>query len=95
MELKIGMELDSTEAIKWAVAEGLGTSVVSKHAVVRETKVGVLCTPKIERLTLPRTLHIVYHGQRHLPPAARAFLDMLRSKGTVTSLSKAGRSHTL
>lgn len=80
IETKVEMELDSTEAIKWAVAEGLGVSVVSKHAVERETKVGLLSKQRIDGLRLHRPLHIVYHGQRHLPPAARAFLDLLRPK---------------
>ncbi|MFQ5852351.1 MAG: selenium metabolism-associated LysR family transcriptional regulator [Candidatus Binatia bacterium] len=79
-EIKIGMELDSTEAIKWAVAEGLGVSVVSKHAVTRETKVGLLSMRRISGLPLRRPLHIVYHIRRQLPPAARAFLELLRTK---------------
>jgi DNA-binding transcriptional LysR family regulator len=95
IQAKIGMELGGTEAIKQAVTEGLGISVVSKHAVVRETKLGLLSMRRIHGLPLFRPLFIVYHGQRLLPPAARAFLDLLRSKGTATSLSKAGRSHTL
>ncbi len=80
VEIKVGMELDSTEAIKWAVAEGLGVSVVSKHAVRREVKGGLLSMGRIQGLRLHRPLHIVTHGQRHLPPAARAFLELLRAK---------------
>lgn len=79
-EIKIGMELDSTEAIKWAVVEGLGVSVVSKHAVSRETKLGVLSMRRIYGLPLYRPLLIVYHSQRVLPLAARAFSELLQSK---------------
>ena len=78
MEIKIGMELDSTEAIKWAVAEGLGLSVVSKHAAAKETKAGLLSMRRIHGFPLHRPLHIVTHTQRLLPPAARAFLELLR-----------------
>lgn len=80
IEINIGMELDSTEAIKWAVAEGLGVSVVSKHAVTRETKAGLLSTRRIHGLSLYRPLFIVYHSQRLLPPAVRAFLELLKPK---------------
>lgn len=80
VEIEIGMELDSTEAIKWAVTEGLGVSVVSKYAVKKEVKVSLLSMKRIQGLRLHRPLHIVYHGQRHLPPAARAFLELLRAK---------------
>ena len=80
IQLKIGMELDSTEAIKWAVVEGLGVSVVSKHAVSRETKLGVLSMRRIYGLPLYRPLLIVYHSQRVLPLAARAFSELLQRK---------------
>jgi len=80
IEMRIAMELDSTEAIKWAVAEGLGVSVVSKHAVAKEAKQGILLTRRISGLPLHRPLLIVYHSQRLLPPAARAFLELLRSQ---------------
>lgn len=84
-EMQVGMELDSTEAIKWAVAEGLGVSVVSKHAVAREAKTGVLAMRKLHGPPLYRPFFIVYHAKRHLPPAARAFLEMLQSKKAVLS----------
>ena len=76
--IKIGMELGSTEAIKQAVAEGVGISVVSKYAVARETKLGLLSMSRIHGLPFFRPLFIVYHGQRLLPPAARAFLGLLQ-----------------
>jgi DNA-binding transcriptional LysR family regulator len=76
--IEIGMELDSIEAIKWAVAEGLGVSVISKHAVTREVNVGLLSMRTIHDLALSRPFYLVYHSQRLLPPAARAFLELLQ-----------------
>jgi DNA-binding transcriptional LysR family regulator len=76
--IAIGMELDSIEAIKWAVAEGLGVSVISKHAVTREVNIGLLSMRTIHDLPLSRPFYLVYHSQRMLPPAARAFLELLQ-----------------
>jgi DNA-binding transcriptional LysR family regulator len=81
--IKIGMELDSIEAIKWAVAEGLGVSVISKHAVMREAQIGLLAMRTIHDLPLSRLFYLVYHAQRALPPAARAFLALLQSAPAV------------
>jgi DNA-binding transcriptional LysR family regulator len=84
VKVEVGMELESTEAIKWAVAEGLGMSVVSKHAVTREIKTGLLSMRRIHGLRLHRPLLIVYHSQRLLPPAARAFLELLERRETAS-----------
>ncbi len=77
--IKIGMELGSTEAIKQAVAKGIGVSVASKFAVAREAKLGLLSMRRIHGLPFFRPLFIVYHGQRQLPPAARAFLELIQT----------------
>jgi DNA-binding transcriptional LysR family regulator len=79
-QIKIAMELGSTEAIKQAVAKGPGVAVVSKHAVAQETKLGLLSMRRIQGLPLFRSLFIVYHAQRLLPAAARAFLGLLQPK---------------
>jgi len=76
--IAIGMELDSIEAIKWAVAEGLGVSVISKYAVTREVNIGLLSMRTIHDLPLSRPFYLVCHSQRMLPPAARAFLELLQ-----------------
>jgi DNA-binding transcriptional LysR family regulator len=72
------MELDSTEASRWAVAEGLGIAVVSKHAAAREVASGLLAVRSIHDLALHRPLYILYHARRSLPPAARPFFALLR-----------------
>ena len=75
----IGMELDNTQAIKWAVAEGLGISLIPKHAVMEELKTRLLSIKRIEGVELHCPLNIIFHPKRKVSPAGRAFVDLVRS----------------
>lgn len=74
----VRMELGSNEAIKQAVAGGLGLSIVSRHSLhrlpVEEDEVAVL---PVEGFPLVTQWQLVYLGKKQLPPAARAFLSNL------------------
>lgn len=71
----VAMELGSTEAIKQAVAAGLGVSIVSAAAVVQELALGRLVVPEIAGLQVERTLTLLRVAGRPASRAARAFLD--------------------
>lgn len=82
---KVRLELGSNEAIKEAVAGGLGLGVISSHALhgrAREHGVAVL---PVEGFPLPSQWHIVHPAARSLSPIATAFkaqlLRQLRSEG--------------
>jgi len=77
---KVQMELDSTQAIKWAVAEGVGISLVPKHSVLQELKSGLLRIATIKGHKMSCPLNIVTHPQRKLSPIARAFLEIISSQ---------------
>ncbi len=79
IEIKRPLELGNTEAIKRAVAEGLGISFVSRHTITHELKAGLLCKIKVDGLTLKRQLNVIYHKDKRLPHVARAFLDLLHA----------------
>jgi DNA-binding transcriptional LysR family regulator len=74
----VRMELGSNEAIKQAVAGGLGLSIVSRHSLhrlpVEEDEVSIL---PVEGFPLLTQWQLVYLGKKRLPPAARAFLSEL------------------
>jgi DNA-binding transcriptional LysR family regulator len=69
------MELGSTEAIREAVAVGLGVALVSRHAVLgRDRRIAAV------RLAGPRwtrDLLIVWRAGTPLGPAAAALRDLL------------------
>lgn len=78
--LNVRMELGSNEAIKHAVAAGLGMSIVSRHSLHRqplaEDEVALL---EVDGFPLHSQWQLVYLQQKRLPRAALAFLEVLKA----------------
>ena len=79
--LNISMELSSNEALKQAVANNMGLSVLSKYCVARECERGELVELNVKGFPLMERWYIVYPKGRHMPPAANAFLRFLLEEG--------------
>lgn len=77
-ELKVVAEMNSTEAIKYAVREGLGVSVVSSLSVEDYLELGLIQTFAIEGLDLERAFYMVTHKNRPLSPCVTAFREYIR-----------------
>lgn len=78
LEIHPTMELESNEAIKSAVADGIGIGIMAQAAVARDLAAGRLAgRPLREPLGLEFAL--VYHRDRALSPALGAFLELLPS----------------
>ncbi len=71
--LKTRMELSSNEAIRQAVAVGLGLGVVSLHTLELELQVGRLVILDVEGFPLIRHWYLVWRRDKWLPPVAEAF----------------------
>lgn len=71
------MVFDSQEAIKQAVRQGLGVSVLSHYVIEDYVKFGWLHVRKSADLWLDREFHLVFHPRRVLSPAIIAFRDFL------------------
>jgi DNA-binding transcriptional LysR family regulator len=69
------MELGSNEAIKHAVAAGLGVAVLSRHTLAPDPARDGLAVLDVRGFPLKRTWYFVYPAARRLPVVARAFLD--------------------
>jgi DNA-binding transcriptional LysR family regulator len=78
MPLKIGMVLGHIEAIKQAVAAGLGVSVLSEAAVRREVRYGTLAILDVEQFPIQRRWYIARLVQLPLSAHAAAFIEFLR-----------------
>lgn len=76
-EMTVALELGSNEAIREAVARGLGVAVLSRHVVRREVEAGRLAALQVTGLALTRPIFAVWDRRRPLPIAARLFLDLL------------------
>lgn len=72
------MELGHTEAIKNAVAAGLGVSILSRMTVVRDVADGRLTILPIAAGRIRRHLLAVQRSPGFLAPATRAFLEQIQ-----------------
>ena len=81
-KLRVAMELDSTEAIKAAVEEGLGVGFVSTRAIRKELKLGTLREADVKDLIIRRDFSVVSKRGPELDGLAAAFLQYLRATFT-------------
>lgn len=77
--LRVTMELGSAAAIKEAVIEGLGVSVLSRASIRREVKAGLIKEVRLRGFNLERQFYQVTHRQRTLSAVAKAFVQSLKS----------------
>lgn len=77
-DLQVVVRLGSNEAIKIAVAAGLGISFVPAISVRRELEQGELRAVEISGLEIGREFFLVNRTGRELSPAASAFARMVR-----------------
>ena len=75
--LKVGMVLGHVEAIKHAVAAGLGVSVLSALAVKREAQYGILSILDVEMFPIQRRWYIARLSERPLTANVDAFIKFL------------------
>lgn len=75
--LKVVAQMNSTEAIKHAVSEGLGVSVVSSLSVQDYLGLGLIQAFTIEGLDLERAFYLVTYRNRPLSPGAVAFREYI------------------
>ena len=89
------MELESNEAIKSAVADGLGVAIMAHAAVSQELATGRLAGRRL-REPLSLDFALVYHTDRVLSPVLAAFLAAIpvgnRARRSFTSRREPPRS---
>ena len=74
---EVALILSTTEAIKRAVAAGLGLAVVSRLCVGLELAGGLLVEVSVRDLKLRRPLHELTLRGRQPSPSTRAFMALL------------------
>jgi LysR family transcriptional regulator, transcriptional activator of the cysJI operon len=72
-QLRVTMDLDSTEAIVAGVEAGLGVGFVPERAIAKELRLGTLATVRIEDLEVQRDLTFIRRAGPALEGAAAAF----------------------
>jgi len=76
-QLNIAMLLGSTEAIKTAVENGLGISIISGWAVQKEVKFGVLRALSFKDIRFKRDFSLVYQKKSFRTQPAEKFIELL------------------
>jgi LysR family transcriptional regulator, low CO2-responsive transcriptional regulator len=77
LSVKMRLELGSNEAIKQAVASGLGLSVLSRHTLMPEASNPELAILDVEGFPISRQWYVVYLSGKQLSVVANTFLDYL------------------
>jgi DNA-binding transcriptional LysR family regulator len=74
----VRMQLGSNEAIKHAVAAGLGCAVLSRHTIGRAPERDGLAVLPVEHFPIRRSWYLVRREGRPETPVTRAFLEYVR-----------------
>jgi LysR family transcriptional regulator, low CO2-responsive transcriptional regulator len=81
ISIRVRLELGSNEAIKQAVAGGLGISVLSRHCMALEGEGGQIALLNVENFPIQRHWNIVHPKGKNLSVVARTFFKYLQSDG--------------
>ncbi len=73
LQIRQGMEMTRTEAIKQAVRAGMGLSIVSTHTIELEVETRRLVVLDVEEFPIIRRWYLVYRKGKRLSPVAEAF----------------------
>lgn len=75
--IKVLLELGSTEAVKKAVEENLGISIVMDSSVTRELKQGTLKNIELSGVKLRKRINVVHLKGKYFSPAFSRFVEFI------------------
>jgi DNA-binding transcriptional LysR family regulator len=76
---RVRLELGSNEAIKQAVAAGMGLGLVSRHALAARPAGEGLAVLNVQRFPVPSAWSVLWPAGKRLTPVAQAFVTHLKS----------------
>jgi DNA-binding transcriptional LysR family regulator len=77
ISVQVRLELGSNEAIKQAIAGGMGISVLSQHTLISEGADSELAVLDVQHFPIKRRWYVAYLGGKRLSVIAQTFLDYL------------------
>jgi len=81
IKVRVKLDLGSNEAIKQAIAGGLGISVLSRHTLTSESMNGEIAILDVEHFPIRRHWYVVYPVGKQLSIIASTFFDYLQNEG--------------
>lgn len=91
LSLKVQLDLGSNEAIKQAIAGGLGISILSLHTIALEGPSSQLAVLDAQHFPIERYWYAIYPNGKQLSIVARTFLDYLLTEGKQVAEQTSGR----
>lgn len=77
VDVKVRLELGSNEAIKQAIAGGLGISVLSLHTIISEGTRGEFAILDVDHFPIDRHWYVAHLAGKQLSVVSQAFLNYL------------------
>jgi DNA-binding transcriptional LysR family regulator len=77
VQVKVKLELGSNEAIKHAIAGGLGISILSRHTLMPDPVNSELTILDVQHFPIKRDWYMVYPSGKQLSIVARAYYEYL------------------
>ncbi|MEL6939634.1 MAG: LysR substrate-binding domain-containing protein [Cyanobacteria bacterium J06598_1] len=77
IKVKVSLELGSNEAIKQAIAGGLGISVLSQHTIISEGTTGEFAILDVQGFPIERNWYVANLAGKQLSVVAETFLQFL------------------
>lgn len=87
INLKEKMVIESNETIKYAVATGLGLTILSRHSLVFGGNPGLVALP-VKNLPITSQWYLLHQEIKHLSVLAQAFYQYMQSQGKDTLSEK-------
>ena len=78
-QVKINLIMGSTSAIKGAVEEGLGVSIISKWAAKKEKRYGSLKTATFKEDKFPRDFYLLRRKSKETSHTVESFIKFLKN----------------
>ncbi|MGH2414545.1 MAG: LysR substrate-binding domain-containing protein [Microcystaceae cyanobacterium] len=88
ISVHVRLELGSNEAIKQAIAGGLGISVLSEHTLISEGIHEELAILDIQHFPIQRRWYVAYLAGKQLSVIAQTFLDYLLEESKTISVPR-------
>jgi len=78
LKIPEAMQMGSNDSVKHAVMAGLGVAVLPRLSILPELHLGALKVLDIKGFPLRRSWCLVHPANKHLTPAARAFVEYIQ-----------------
>ena len=79
--LRVRLDLGSNEAIKQAIAGGMGISALSRHTLALDGLNSQVAILDVEQFPIARNWYVIYPCGKQLSAIAQAFFDYLKDEG--------------